>query len=183
MKLSIYWFRKEKIKGKKWKGFPGGSDGKASASNAGDPGFDPWVGKIPWRRKWQPTPVFLPGKSHGQRNLVGYRSQRVRHDWVTPFSLSREPSGSSTPLKRFALFQTQVHSIYLWPALLHFADTAFSQTKSLWPPCTELAYWNYVQQHLLPSCLCGTFWWFSQYFKLFHYYYICYSQWSVVSDL
>ena len=35
--------------------------------------FDPWVGKIPWRRKWQPTPVFLPGESHGQRSLVGYR--------------------------------------------------------------------------------------------------------------
>ena len=34
--------------------------------------FDSWVGKIPWRRKWQPTPVFLPGKSHGQRSLVGY---------------------------------------------------------------------------------------------------------------
>ena len=35
------------------------------------PGFDPWVGKIPWRRKWQPTPVFLPGEPHGKRNLVG----------------------------------------------------------------------------------------------------------------
>ena len=34
--------------------------------------FDPWVGKIPWRRKWQPTPVFLPAKSHGWRSLVGY---------------------------------------------------------------------------------------------------------------
>ncbi|XDA86191.1 hypothetical protein R6Z07F_015941 [Ovis aries] len=34
-------------------------------------GFDPWVGKIPWRRKWPPTPVFLPGESHGQRSLVG----------------------------------------------------------------------------------------------------------------
>ena len=33
--------------------------------------FNPWVGKMPWRRKWQPTPVFLPGKSHGQRSLVG----------------------------------------------------------------------------------------------------------------
>ena len=49
--------------------FPGGSEVKASACNAG---FDPWVGKIPWRRKWQPTPVFLPGESHGQRSLVGY---------------------------------------------------------------------------------------------------------------
>ena len=37
--------------------------------------FDPWVGKIPWRRKWQPTPVFLPGESHGQRSLAGYSPQ------------------------------------------------------------------------------------------------------------
>ena len=35
-------------------------------------GFNPWVGKIPWRRKWQPTPVFLPGESHGQRSLACY---------------------------------------------------------------------------------------------------------------
>ena len=34
--------------------------------------FSPWVGKIPWSRKWQPTPVFFPGKSHGQRSLAGY---------------------------------------------------------------------------------------------------------------
>ena len=53
-------------------GFPGGSDGKASACNAGDPGLIPGLGKIPWRRKWQPTPVLLPGKFHGQRSLVGY---------------------------------------------------------------------------------------------------------------
>jgi len=36
------------------------------------PGFDSWVGKILWRRKWQPTPALLPGKSHGWRNLIGY---------------------------------------------------------------------------------------------------------------
>ena len=36
------------------------------------PGFDAWVGKIPWRREWQPTPVFLPGEFHGQRSLAGY---------------------------------------------------------------------------------------------------------------
>ena len=36
------------------------------------PGFDPWVRKILWRRAWQPTPVFLPGESHGQRSLAGY---------------------------------------------------------------------------------------------------------------
>ena len=46
--------------------------------------FDPWVGGISWNRKWQPTPVFLPGESHGQRSLVGYihsiELQRVRPD-------------------------------------------------------------------------------------------------------
>ena len=48
--------------------------------------LNPSVRKVPWRRKWQPTPVFLPGKSHGQRNLVGYNPwghQRVGHDWET----------------------------------------------------------------------------------------------------
>jgi len=52
--------------------FPGGSDSKGSAYNVGDPGFNPWVGKMSWKRKWQPTPVFLPGKSPGWRNLVSY---------------------------------------------------------------------------------------------------------------
>ena len=48
--------------------------GKESICNAGRYrccGFNPWVGKIPWRRPWQPTLVFLPGKSHGQRSLLG----------------------------------------------------------------------------------------------------------------
>ena len=49
----------------------------------GRPGFDPWVGKIPWRRKWQPTPVFLPGESHGWRNLVGYSPRGRRESDTT----------------------------------------------------------------------------------------------------
>ena len=56
-------------------GVPGGSSGKESACQyrrCRRHGFDPWVGKVLWRRKWQPTPVFLPGKSHGQRSLVSY---------------------------------------------------------------------------------------------------------------
>ena len=50
------------------------------------PWFNPWVGKIPWTRKWQPTLVLLPGESHGQWSLAGYSPQgrkRVRHDLVT----------------------------------------------------------------------------------------------------
>ena len=53
--------------------FPGGSDGKESACDAGDL----WVRKILWRRAWQPTPVFLPGESHRQRTLGGLQSTGV----------------------------------------------------------------------------------------------------------
>ena len=48
--------------------------------------FDPWVRKIPWRRKWQPTPVFLPGKSRGQRSLVGYSPQGCNESDTTEHS-------------------------------------------------------------------------------------------------
>ena len=63
--------------------FPGGSDGNESACNSGRPGFDSWVRKIPWRRAWQRTPVFLPGESPwteepGRLQSMGL--QRVRHD-------------------------------------------------------------------------------------------------------
>ena len=53
-------------------GFLGCANGKGSTCQCRRRGFDPWVGKIPWRRAWQPTPVFLPGESHGQRSLAGY---------------------------------------------------------------------------------------------------------------
>ena len=49
-----------------------------------DGGFNPWIKKIPWRKAWQSTPVFLPGGSHGQRGLESYRTmglQRGGHDW------------------------------------------------------------------------------------------------------
>ena len=66
-------------------GFPDGVGGKESACQCRRHGFDPRVRKIPWRRKWQPTPVFMPGKSHGQ-SLVGHRPwgcKRVRCNWAT----------------------------------------------------------------------------------------------------
>ena len=59
------------------RGFPGGIRNKEPACQCRRYkrwGFDPWVRKIPWRRAWQPSPVFLPGESHGQRSLVGYSS-------------------------------------------------------------------------------------------------------------
>ena len=53
-------------------GSPGGSDGKSVCLQCRRPGFDPGVRKILWRRTWHPTPVLLPGKSHGWSSLVGY---------------------------------------------------------------------------------------------------------------
>ena len=56
-------------------GFPGGTNGKKPACQCRRyerRRFNPWVGKIPWRREWQPTPVFLPGESHRQRSLSSY---------------------------------------------------------------------------------------------------------------
>ena len=56
-------------------GFPGGASGKEPACQCRRCKrleFNHWVGKIPWKRSWTPTPVFLPGKSHGQRSLAHY---------------------------------------------------------------------------------------------------------------
>ena len=56
-------------------GFPGGARAKeptCQCKRHKRPEFNPWVGKIPWRRKWQHSPIFLPGESHGERSLVGY---------------------------------------------------------------------------------------------------------------
>ena len=66
---------------------------KSPPANAGDVRgwFDPYVGKIPWRRAWQPTPVFLPGQSHRQRGLAGY-SHRVSESPTGLKWLSRKAS-------------------------------------------------------------------------------------------
>ena len=50
------------------------------------PGFDLWVGKFPWRREWQSTPVFLPGKFHGQRSLVGYSLSSLKEFDMTEYT-------------------------------------------------------------------------------------------------
>ena len=55
-----------------WTGGTSGKEPACQCRRRKRHGFDPWVGKIPWRRAWQPTPLFLPGESHGQRSLVGY---------------------------------------------------------------------------------------------------------------
>ena len=75
-------------------GFPWWLSGKESTCTGRRHGFDPWVGKTPWRRKWQPTPVFLSGRSHGQRSLLScspWGHKRVGHDLATEEG-KRQPS-------------------------------------------------------------------------------------------
>ena len=72
------------------------TDGKES-------GFDPWDGKIPWRRAWQPTLVFLPGESHGRRSLAGY-----------------SPWGPQESDMTERLSVTSTHALYVPKPLLRF---------------------------------------------------------------
>ena len=82
----------------------GGSDSKESACNVGDPGSISWDRKIPWRREWQPTPVFLTGKSHGWRSLVGCSAWGLKESDTTQqlhfhFSFSCIGEGNGNPVQ------------------------------------------------------------------------------------
>ena len=59
------------------------------------PRFNPWLGKIPWRREWLPTPVFLPGEFHEWRSLVGYNPWGCRESDITE-QLSMHTEGMGT---------------------------------------------------------------------------------------
>ena len=74
----------------------------------GRPGFDPWVGKIPWRRAWQPTVVSLPGESPWTEEPGGLQSmgsKRIEHDWVTKHS-------TAALLQISVLYQTSANTDY-----------------------------------------------------------------------
>ena len=84
--------------------------GKESACQCRRHEFDLWVRKIPWRRTWQPTPVFLPGKSHGQRSLESrslWGCKRVRHGLATNNNNHDCSSGFPTKLSSFASLVAQ----------------------------------------------------------------------------
>ena len=76
-----------------YQGLPRWLSGKESACKCTRCGFDPWVRKIPWRRKWQPTPVFLPEKSRGQRSLADYSTKGHREsDTTERLSMQKSPT-------------------------------------------------------------------------------------------
>ena len=83
----------------------------ANAGDARDLGFQLWVRKIPWRRKWQPTPIFLPGKFHGQRSLVGYIQAMRLQEWdTTSYARMHTPSSQHRVRRRKQEAETKVSS-------------------------------------------------------------------------
>ena len=114
------------------------------------PGFDSWVGKIPWRRKWQPTPVSLPGESHGQRSLAGYslwgRKSQTRLS-------TQHTQNANCPLILIHLFSFSLkviitrNSWYFWfgfMVLLHMPPTIYYLSIILLLFCiNRIIYFNY----------------------------------------
>ena len=82
--------------------------------------LDPWVGKIPWRRAWQPTPVFLPGESHGEGSLAGYIVHGV--------------SKSRIWLKRLSMHTCSLkgQNIGSWWNVLEYGDVSVTSLSALW---------------------------------------------------
>ena len=118
-------------------GFQGGSDGKEFTCNAGDGGLISGWGKIPWRRKWQPTPVFLPGKSHGQRNLAGFHPEESQ-DYK---SVRYSPQGHKSTEHKWVTKQQQ------WNALENFVENFACNGKLHWLVSKGNCNWKGV-------CLC-----------------------------
>ena len=85
--------------------------------------FNPWVGKIPWRRKWQPTPVFLPGESHGQRSLMGYSPWGHKESDTTEHTHRKTQNSQQTP--NFTTY---------WSNLFYFL-AALGLWGSMWALC------------------------------------------------
>ena len=117
-----------------YRGFPCSSVGKESARLFRRPGFKSWVRKIPWRRKWQPTPVILPGKSHGYRSLVN----------CSPWG--RKELGTTERLTLTYLYSVQfspsVVSKSLWPhGLQHASPLCPSPTLGVYSNSCPLNQW------------------------------------------
>ena len=96
-------------------GFPGGSVVENPPANAGDTGSIPGLGRSPWRRVWQPTPIFLPGESHQQRSLTGCSpwGHTVEHDWsaaIHGVTKSRTQLSDWTELNWTELKQLSMHA-------------------------------------------------------------------------
>ena len=115
-------------------GFPGGSDGKRIRLQCGRPGLDPWVGKIPWRRAWQLTPVFLPEESPWTEEPGSYSPWACKESDTTErlhfhFSLSCTGGGNGNPLQHSCLENRRDGGA--WWAAVYGVAQSWTQLKQL----------------------------------------------------
>ena len=87
---------------------------RANAEDTRDAGFDLWVRKIPWRKKWQPTPVFLPGRFHGQRILVNCIAHGTSESQNTTERLTTTTTNPMRSLKKWELNACVQSAILNW---------------------------------------------------------------------
>ena len=125
--------------------------------NSGDrdrrPGFDPWVGKIHWRREWQPTSVFSPGEFHGQRNLVGY-------SLCPPSSLSYNLSLENLGIWAMAFPQYEFWWLHIYGAGEHVLNPLNFLQIGSWIQRLEknwdsihLVVWSFIRKHTISDFL------------------------------
>ena len=115
-------------------GFPWWLSGKEFALQCRRQGFDPWVRKIHWRRKWQPIPVLLPGKSHGQKSLAGcspWGSQRIGHDWACTHH-HHSSSGLFHVPQRTTSLMWPIRSLHTTSCPIPFWQTEKNQVNWQW---------------------------------------------------
>ena len=93
-------------------------------------GFDPWVRMIPWRRAWQPTPVSLPGESHGQRSLVGYSPQGCKESDMT--EVTQHIQFVSTHIHTTYIYTHIFTStfVYMWVCMSHFCPVRILEQRN-----------------------------------------------------
>ena len=151
------------------RGFPSGTSSKVSACQGRRHkmcGFNSWVGKIPWGRKWPLTLVFLPGQSHGQRSLVDYcprGHRRIGCDWAFGHVHTHthahthifQPIGSLDPLKNSP--GKLYHYPHSWEEEVATLKGTFSTHSGrelrTWGP--KLDFWVHILTVFLPTCQKG----------------------------
>ena len=104
-------------------------------------GFGPWVGKIPWRRAWQSTPVFLLGESLGQRSLVGYSPWCGKDSDMTESDLACMHNHAKSTLHLRILFWCCIHSMGLKKCVMTYIHhySIFTALKILCTPLVHLS--------------------------------------------
>ena len=135
------------------KGLPRGRTGKESSCQCRRCkrlGFDPWVGKIPWSRKWQPTPIVFPGEFHGERSLAGYSPRGCRELDMTEHACTRDPD---TVASLQGLVYRSSHQLFWSLPQQQLENCSVNSINS----CFPTGVWKWVGLFILgKQCLRGT---------------------------